>query len=66
MIRFLIRSLFFGLLAYVVYKILRDWGVVKSDKGGEVKGKSQSQSLDLKDEDVQDVHFEDIDDGKKR
>jgi hypothetical protein len=57
---FLLRLLFYGLLFYFAYKIIRNIfsGV---EKKAQVKGNRKGRPpLDLKDEDVEDADFEDL------
>jgi len=58
------RVLLFGLLAYVMYKAIRNWGV-KTEKKETVQGKGKTNPLDLKHEDIEDARFEDIDEKKR-
>ena len=59
-----IRLLFTGLLVYLGYRFVRGWFTTQPPKE-EVKGESKHRSLDLRDEDVEDARFEDIDEGRR-
>ena len=59
-----IRFLFTALVVYLGYRFLRGmWE--KASRKEEIKGKSKSRPLDLQDEDVEDAHFEDIEDKER-
>ena len=60
----MIRLLIYVLIIYFVYRFIKGiW--VKSPRRNEVKGQQKSKPLDLSNEDVEDAHFEDVEDGDR-
>ncbi len=57
------RLLFAGFLFYAGYRFFKGLWIKESHKE-EVKGKQKNQPLDLRDEDVGDAQFEEIENGK--
>ncbi len=60
----MMRMLLYGLLAYVAYKTIRNFRA-KPEKKESVEGEQKADPLDLKHADVEDAHFEDIDEKKR-
>jgi hypothetical protein len=59
-----LRFLFTALVVYLGYRFLRGiWE--KESRKEEIKGKSKSRPLNLKNEDVEDADFEDIEDKER-
>ena len=55
------RLLLTGLAVYFGYHLVKGFFSGPSKKASNVRGKQKSQPLDLRDADVQDAEFEDID-----
>jgi len=56
----MLNIILFGIVIYLGYKLYKGF-VKKEDKSTPVRGKQKNRPLDLKDSDVEDAHFEDID-----
>ena len=54
------RVLLFGIVIYLGYRLFKGL-LPKVDRSVKVGGKQKNSPLDLKDSDVEDAHFEDID-----
>ena len=57
------RFILTALIVYVVYRFFKSLTKKESPKE-EVRGRNRNQPLDLRDSDVDDARFEDIDDRK--
>jgi len=58
------RFLFVALVVYLGYRFLRGlWE--KDSRKEEIRGEQKNKPLDLRDADVEDAHFEDIEEGKR-
>lgn len=60
----LIKLIFYSIIIYLCYQFFKGLFGKKESKT-EVGGKRKSKPLDLKDTDVEDAHFEEIEDDKK-
>lgn len=58
------RMIFYGILAYAGYKMVKGMVAFKSSDQNEVQGKRKDKPLDLKQTDIQDARFKDIDEKK--
>jgi hypothetical protein len=56
----MIRILLTGLVIYLSYHLFKG-AFKKNEQSEQVRGKQKSSPLNLKDNDVEDAHFEDID-----
>ena len=57
----LFRLILWGLIIYLGYKLVKSW-FGPSDKQPSVKGKPKKDSLDLRDADIEDANFRELDD----
>ena len=57
----LFRLILWGLIFYLGYKLVKSW-LEPNDRQPKVKGKPQNDPLDLRDADIEDANFREIDD----
>jgi len=57
----MLRLILWGLIIYLGYKLLKSWLEPREEQPN-VKGKPQNDALDLRDADIEDANFREIDD----
>ncbi len=59
----MLRYLLLGLLVYIGYRIVKNTFRSVPKKRSEVRGRPKDRDMDLKDYEITDARYEDIDDG---
>ncbi len=61
----LLRLLFWGILIYLGYKLVKNWSHPKDDDT-EVHGTPKSNPLDIDESQIEDADFREVDDDEKK
>ncbi len=61
----MLRLLLTGLIVYFGYHFIKGFFASPPQKESNVKGRQKNQPLDLRDADVEDAHFEELDEKGK-